>query len=119
LWKRDFPTAFSLLLSFEGSPVHEILVVSFVNTLRSKVSGLISKSYSTIPVSKCAQMLGLNTEEALVFAHRYGWEYNESTNYFIPRNVESEKNTMMTADVMHKLTQYISFLEESVTFNKN
>lgn len=91
-------------------------------TIRQRVTTLISKAYSTISLTDASNLLGLSREDVLKLASQLKWTYEEDTGYIlVPDPTDSSnKNKNLTvlsldngAKLLEKLSNYILFLENS------
>lgn len=75
---------------------------------------LISKAYSSLGLTVFASMTGLTLEEARQMATERGWTIDGTMVQ--PRKIEKDECNLasevcLTEDQLHKLTQFVSFLE--------
>lgn len=96
----------------EGSPRQPTLVLS--DNVRERAITLVSKAYSSLDVTVFASMTGFTLEEARRVAIERGWTVDGSMVQ--PCKIEKEENSLdnevcLTEDQLHKLTQFVSFLE--------
>lgn len=60
------------------------LISVFVETFRKKTFALLSKAYTSIPLSLTQTYLGLSTDQTISAAKAHGWNYDVSTQVFTP-----------------------------------
>ncbi|KAF9652910.1 hypothetical protein BDM02DRAFT_3183252 [Thelephora ganbajun] len=95
------------------------MVKSFVASFRTRAFNLISKAYTSIPVSLAESYLGLPRDELLPTVTRLKWKYNPVTNILTPvrlqntnarhiQGVVSGPSTLLTFDIV---TNGVALLE--------
>lgn len=73
---------------------------------------LISEAYSSVNLTVLAAMTGLSLEQAKLSALERGWILDDTT--VRPCKVDKEETTIQASlaeNQLHKLTQFVSFLE--------
>lgn len=112
MWKRDWPAVHAALNINWSEDVAEVM-----NALKEKVREramvLVSEAYSSLDVEVLSGMMGLSSEQTQQAAFERGWTVEGSM--IQPRKVDREQSTpaqeALTEDQLHKLTQFVSFLE--------
>jgi len=95
------------------------MVKSFIASFRSRAFNLISKAYTSIPVSLAESYLGLPRDEMLPSVTRHKWKYDPATDVLTParlqdvnarhiQGVASGPSTLLTFDIV---TNGVALLE--------
>jgi len=64
------------------------MVKSFISSFRRRAFNLISKAYTSIPVSLAESYLGLLRDELLPAVTRLKWKYDPATDILTPTNLQ-------------------------------
>lgn len=123
MWKKNYSEIYNTINSFPSWPNHLKNIMNLISeTIRQRVTTLISKAYSTISLTDASNLLGLSREDVLKLASQLKWTYEEDTGYIlVPDPTDSSnKNKNLTvlsldngAKLLEKLSNYILFLENS------
>ncbi|KAG7188851.1 hypothetical protein KM043_008457 [Ampulex compressa] len=113
MWQRDWP-AVHVALNAEWSEDVSDIMAALKDSVRERAMTLISKAYSSLALTVLAAMTGLTLDEARKAALERGWSIDGTMVQ--PRKVDKEQVTpdnevCLTEDQLHKLTQFVSFLE--------
>jgi len=95
------------------------MVKSFVGSFRTRAFHLVSKAYTSVPVSLAESYLGLSRDELLPIVTRHKWKHDPNTDILTPahlRNVNarhiqgavSGPSTLVTFDIV---TNGVALLE--------
>lgn len=95
------------------------MVKTFISSFRNRAFNLISKAYTSIPVSLAESYLGLGRDELLPIVTRHKWKHNPATDILTParpqntnaRHIQgavSGPSTLLTFDVV---TNGVTLLE--------
>ncbi|CAL1705757.1 unnamed protein product [Somion occarium] len=69
---------------YELTAVIGALTTNFVDTFRRKTFALLSKAYSSLPLSVVQTYLGFTAEQAISVATEFNWSYDAQTQIFAP-----------------------------------
>ncbi|XP_076167343.1 COP9 signalosome subunit 8 [Ptiloglossa arizonensis] len=113
MWQRDWP-AVHVALNAEWSEDVSDIMAALKDNVRERAMVLISKAYSSLGLTVFASMTGLTLEEARQMATERGWTIDGTMVQ--PRKIEKDECNLasevcLTEDQLHKLTQFVSFLE--------
>ena len=113
MWQRDWP-GIHVALTVEWSQDVSDIMAALKDNVRERAITLVSKAYSSLDVTVFASMTGFTLEEARRVAIERGWTVDGSMVQ--PCKIEKEENSLdnevcLTEDQLHKLTQFVSFLE--------
>ncbi|XP_076240475.1 COP9 signalosome subunit 8 isoform X2 [Calliopsis andreniformis] len=113
MWQRDWP-AVHVALNAEWSEDVSDIMAALKENVRERAITLISKAYSSLGLTVFASMTGLTLEEARQVAVERGWTIEGTMVQ--PCKIEKEESKLdnevcLTEDQLHKLTQFVSFLE--------
>ena len=116
LWKREFSNIYSVVRSMDWSEDLKGLIELFCEMLRKRLVKLVEESYSIIKFDDLCKFLGIAEEQLVEIAATNSWtldtenrlvKISQSDNKLIQAS-GSEGNS---AELLHRLTQYVSFLE--------
>ncbi|XP_043256399.1 COP9 signalosome complex subunit 8 [Colletes gigas] len=113
MWQRDWH-AVHAALNVEWSKDVSDIMAALKDNVRERAMVLISKAYSSLDINVFASMTGLALEEARQMATERGWTVDGTMVQ--PCKIEKEEcnrvsEVCLTEDQLHKLTQFVSFLE--------
>lgn len=74
----------------------------------------VGDAYTSIRLADFANYVGLSEPEAKALAsEQSGWEFDSATNMILPQRIQpAEVPPPPSAEKIHQLTQYISYLEQ-------
>jgi len=75
------------------SPMLAKLVEAFLDAFRRKTFALLSRAYTSIPLSLAQIYLGFSEEQLLSVAQEYKWSYNAATQVLAPAPPSTSKPT--------------------------
>lgn len=73
---------------------------------------MVAKAYSSIEVNAFAQLVGVNTEQALAEAQANGWRYDGPKKMLYPvRQAMATADLSINVDQVQKFAEFVSNLE--------
>lgn len=80
--------------------------------MRSRAVTLITQAYSSVSIDTVSEMTGLAEDMVIAACKEKGWAIEEATRSVIPTRAKLDITSGTTSeDQLHKLTEYVSFLE--------
>ncbi|XP_026469195.1 COP9 signalosome complex subunit 8 [Ctenocephalides felis] len=111
MWKRDYPSTYKALKNNWSDSVCEIMK-NVEEKLRSRAVTLITQAYSSVSIDTVSEMTGLAEDMVIAACKKKGWAIEEATRSVIPTRAKLDITSGTTSeDQLHKLTEYVSFLE--------
>ncbi|XP_015510728.1 COP9 signalosome complex subunit 8 [Neodiprion virginianus] len=111
MWQRDWP-AVHAALSTEWSEDINSIMNALKENVRERAVILISEAYSSLTLITLASMTGLSAPEAQTLATEREWKIEG--DMVQPKRIDKDYHlgqNSLTEDQLHKLTQFVSFLE--------
>jgi len=91
------------------------MVTTFVESFRQRTFILLSKAYTSLPLSLAQTYLGLPSDQLLIVAERAGWSYSTSTNILVPgastTNSSTVKPDFSSLSTFHFVADSVAKLE--------
>lgn len=112
MWKQDW-NAVHKALDIEWSKTVAEIMESLKERIKERALNLISEAYSSLDFAALSKMTGTNVEEARLLAIERGWDVSGTTVKPIKiqkQDVPSIEESA-TEEKLHKLAQFVSFLE--------
>lgn len=116
LWKREFPNVYATIAEQDWSVEIKELVEKLQVYLRERLAKLIRDAYSVIKFEELSKLFGLPDETHVVsFATEQGWTIDFENKLVILPELPANKKTLETEitseQLLHRLTNYVSFME--------
>jgi len=110
--KKDFKGFYSTVSSTQWAPDIKPFIEHLNNAQRTQNQNLIQKTYSSVALSQCADMLGLTTADTQTHLDKLGWEVKDNHVNPAPATNTSSKLHETTTTQLDQLTDYIIHLED-------
>ena len=116
LWKREFTEAYSIISSYQWSDSHKESSEKLYSILQKRMIELVSNAYSVIKFDALAKLLGINDKTKMMeIANSKQWDIDHDSK-LVKINKPLDEKYVMEKDndlpqTLHRLTNYVSFLE--------
>lgn len=112
MWKQDWSGVYEALSIKWSKTVSEIMD-SLKERIKERALNLISEAYSSLNFDALSKMTGTNLENARLLAIERGWDVSSTTvrPVKIQKQDTSNIEESATEEKLHKLAQFVSFLE--------
>ncbi|KAL1124800.1 hypothetical protein AAG570_001421 [Ranatra chinensis] len=112
MWKRDAPAVFTALNGTQWSENVGPIMRSLVGKVRERGLRLVAQAYSSLSIDTCSSLLGLSPSEVVEFANQQGWGVDDNKMMISPvRPPPPITHITSSEDQLHKLTDFVAFLE--------
>lgn len=114
LWKNEMQEFFKLVSDFKWSTSVSEIMIELKDKIQMDNVQLIGYAYTSILENVFAEMTNMTPEMVIDTAKRMDWEIQEGAfpRQILPKKPVIEKISALDAeDQLHKLTSYVSFLE--------
>ncbi|GBE81700.1 COP9 signalosome complex subunit 8 [Sparassis crispa] len=90
------------------------MVTTFVDVFRKKTFVLLSKAYTSIPLSLSQTYLGLSSEQVINAAGAHGWTYDASTRVFTPTSATAGTSRLNGASAAQSTLYTFGVVADSI-----
>ncbi|XP_014226279.1 COP9 signalosome complex subunit 8 [Trichogramma pretiosum] len=112
MWTRDWEEV-HIALNVEWNPNVREVMQALKGEVQERVLKLVGDAYASLDLVTLSKMIGMSLDETKVVAEQRGWNLVGNTvkpTKAVPKSNASTTETI-AEEQLHKLTQFVSFLE--------